>query len=381
MRFEFTTAAQIIFGTGTLKELGPIAASVGKNALLVAGRSTQPIDAVLSASGITAHLFPVMTEPTTDLVRQGIQLAREAHCDMVIGFGGGSSVDTAKAIAAMLTNEGDLLDYLEIVGKGKKLEKHPAPWFAVPTTAGTGAEVTRNAVILSPENHVKVSLRSPLMHPLVALIDPELTYSLPPAVTASTGLDALTQVIEPYVSHKANPMTDSVCREGMVRAARSLRRAYDKPEDAAAREDMAVTSLFGGLALANAGLGAAHGFAGPMGGMYPAPHGTICACVLPAVMEVNVRALKERMPESVALARYDEVAQLLTGKASAKAADAVLWIKELCAYLQVPPLRTLGVTQTDFPLVVQKASAASSMKGNPLKLTPEELTEILEKSF
>ncbi len=210
-------------------------------------------------------------------------------------------------------------------------------------------------------------------------MDPELTYSVPPAVTASTGLDALTQVLEPYVSNQANAMTDGICREGLGRAARSLRRAYEDGHDAEAREDMALASLFGGLALANAKLGAVHGFAGPLGGLFPAPHGTICARLLPHVMAANVRALQARMPDSPALARYDEVAQLLTGESTARAADGVAWIQDLCQALDVAPLSDFGLTEDDFPTVVEKARVASSMKGNPIVLTDEELTEILGK--
>jgi alcohol dehydrogenase class IV len=234
-------------------------------------------------------------------------------------------------------------------------------------------------VLASPQHQLKVSLRSPSMLPRLAVVDPELTYSMPPAVTASTGLDALTQVLEPFVSNQANPMTDGICREGLGRAARSLRRAYEDGRDAEARQDMALVSLFGGLALANAKLGAVHGFAGPLGGLFPAPHGTICARLLSTVMEANVRALQARMPDSPALARYDEVAKLLTGKGAARANDGVAWIQELCQALDVPPLSDFGLTEDDFPTVAEKARKASSMKGNPILLTDEELTEILGK--
>jgi alcohol dehydrogenase class IV len=306
---------------------------------------------------------------------------RLAACDLVISIGGGSVVDTGKAIAALMTNPGDLLDYLEVIGKGKALTQASAPFIAIPTTAGTGAEVTRNAVLASPEHHVKVSLRSPLMLPRLALVDPELTYSLPPELTASTGLDALTQVIEPFVSVRANPMADAFCREGMRRAARSLRRACDDGDDASAREDMSLASLFGGLALANAGLGAVHGFAGVIGGMFDAPHGAICARLLPYVMEVNLRALEERAPEGDALHRYDEIAQILTGKDEASAMDGVTWVRELCEALNIPPLATYGMRQADWPAVVEKSAVASSMKGNPIQLTSDEMEEILGKAL
>jgi len=380
MPFEFATATRIVFGAGTLRQVGPMAAEMGGRALVVTGRTTgraAPLLDALAGQGIDHVTFPVPGEPTVELVRLGAERARQERCDLVIGFGGGSALDTGKAIAALLSNGGDPLDYLEVIGRGQSLTRPSAPYIAIPTTAGTGAEVTRNAVLASPEHRVKVSLRSPLMLPRLALVDPELTYSLPPEVTASTGLDALTQLIEPYVSHRANPMTDVFCREGMCRVARSLRRACEHGHDAAAREDMALASLFGGLALANAGLGAAHGFAGPLGGMFPAPHGAVCARLLPHVMAVNVRALQARRPGSEALRRYDEVAQILTGDPGAIASDGVAWVQDLCDALQVPPLAAYGITPDDFPVLIEKAAVASSMKANPIQLTPGELEEIL----
>jgi alcohol dehydrogenase class IV len=384
MRFEFATATRIIFGPGTLKEVGAIAAKMGSRALVAIGSSPERAQSLLddlTAQGIEPITFIVPGEPTTHLVSEGTQRAREAGCDMIIGIGGGSVIDTGKAIAALLTNGGEPLDYLEVIGQGQPLTQPPAPTIAIPTTAGTGSEVTKNAVLVSPEHNVKVSLRSNLTLPRLAVVDPELTYSVPPALTASTGLDALTQVIEPYVSNKANPLTDAVCREGIRRGARSLRRAYEKGGDTAAREDMAITSLFGGLALANAKLGAVHGFAGPMGGMFHAPHGAICGRLLPHVMAINVQALQERGQGSDALQRYDEVAQLLIGTPKAAAHDGVSWIQALCTALDILPLSTHGVTEDDFPLIIEKASSSSSMKGNPIELTAEEMKEILNRAL
>ena len=290
-------------------------------------------------------------------------------------------VDTGKAIAALLTNAGDPLDYLEVIGRGQPLAQPAAPYLAIPTTAGTGSEVTRNAVLGSPEHQVKVSLRSPFMLPRLALVDPELTYNLPPAITASTGLDALTQVLEPYVSNKPNPLTDAICREGLRRAAGSLRRVYEHGNDHAAREEMALVSLGGGLALANAKLGAVHGFAGPLGGMVPGSHGALCAPLLPHVMAINVQALQERQPESQARRRYDEVAQILTGDPQATASEGVAWVQELVTALHVPGLATYGLKPADFPELIEKASVASSMQGNPLKLTAAEMSEILSRAL
>jgi alcohol dehydrogenase class IV len=300
---------------------------------------------------------------------------------LVIALGGGSAIDAGKALAAMLTNAGDPLDYLEVIGLGRPLQNASAPFIAIPTTTGTGSEVTRNAVLASPEHRVKASLRSASMLPRLAVVDPDLMLELPPAITASTGLDALTQLIEPYVSVKANPMTDLFCTEGIRHAAASLPRVWNNGHDRDARAGMAWASLLGGLALANAGLGAVHGIAAPVGGMFPAPHGAICTAVLPYAMEINVRALSERAPESQARRRYDEVARLLTGNSQATAADGVRWIAGICRQCEIPPLRTYGVSAGDIPALVEKAAKASSMKGNPIPLTPAELSEIIERAI
>ena len=299
----------------------------------------------------------------------------------MIGFGGGSALDAAKAIAAMLANSGELLDYVEIIGRGRAPTKPSVPFIAIPTTAGTGTEVTRNAVLASPEHKVKVSLRSPLMLAKVALVDPELTHDLPPALTASTGLDALTQLIEPFVCSRANPMTDGLCVEGLRRAARSLRVAFNDGQNKAAREDMATASLFGGLALANAGLGAVHGFAGPIGGSFPAPHGAICAALLPHVMNTNIRALRQRAPDGEALRRYDEVARLLAGGVPATADDGVERVRQLVGDLKIPRLGTYGIKPEHIAGLVRKSAQASSMKANPIALATDELAEILRQAL
>ena len=380
MDFEFATATSIIFGAGTLKEVAPRAAEMGTRALIVTGRSTAralPLLDQLRALKLHTIGLAVTGEPTTSLVVEGLLRARNAGCNIAIAIGGGSVIDTGKAIAALLTNGGELFDYLEVIGGGKRLSHPSAPFIAIPTTSGTGAEVTRNAVLFSPEQRVKVSMRSPLMLPRLAVVDPLLSHSLPAAVTATTGLDALTQLIEPYVSAFAHPLTDGICREGIRLAARSLRIAYGDGENAAAREDMSLASLFGGLALANAGLGAAHGFAGPLGGMFSAPHGAICARLLPYVMEANVRALESRAPSSPALSKYDEIARLLTGSASARAREGIRWVSEICAALRIPSLSALGLGENDIASVVAKSRKASSMKGNPIVLMDEELVWIL----
>ena len=379
MKFEFATAARIVFGRGAIADLPKLARELGGRALLVTGRNTERAAAVRSA--LDCEVFSVYGEPTVEIVRRGVQAAHNCGCDLAIGFGGGSAVDAAKAIAALAANSGDVLDYLEVVGHGRTIEQTPLPLVAIPTTAGTGAEVTRNAVIGSPEHGVKASLRSPWMLAKVALIDPELTLDVPPHVTASTGIDTLTQLIEPYVSVRANAMTDLFCIEGLKRAANSLERVCRDGRDMDAREAMAFAALLSGLALANAGLGAVHGFASPLGGMLEAPHGALCAAVLPHATAVNIRALGEREPEGAPLRRYGEIARILTGRSEAGPEDGAVWIAELCEKLAVPNLRHYGLDQGQIPELVEKAAQASSMKANALPLTREELTEIAERAL
>jgi len=383
MRFEFATANRIIFGPGTICEVASLSAEMGNRACVVTGRTIErarPLLEQLDQRGIEYVTFNVIGEPTTTIAKAGVELARQGKSNLVISIGGGSVLDAGKVIAVMLTNSGELEDYLEMVGAGKPLSHSAAPHITIPTTAGTGAEVTHNAVLNVPEHQVKVSMRSPLMLSRLAVVDPVLTHSMPPSLTASTGLDALTQLMEVYVSNKANPLTDGICREGLRRAGRSLRRAYDDGDNQTAREDMALASLFSGLGLANAKLGAVHGFAGPLGGMLSAGHGAICARLLPFVMDVNVRALQSREADSAALARYDKVAQLLTGRAAAQAADGLAWVQNLCAALKVPSLAEFGLKEQDFPTIVAKSQRSSSMKGNPIELTEDELLEILKKA-
>jgi alcohol dehydrogenase class IV len=380
MRFEFATATRIVFGAGSLQEIGAIARSFGCRALLVTGSQPERaarLATLLNQAGVEAFPFAVSKEPEIGTVEDGVRHARANQCDLVISFGGGSVIDAGKAIAAMLTNPGPVLDYLEVVGRNQPLSISPAPFIALPTTAGTGTEVTRNAVLASLAHQVKVSLRSPLMLPRVALVDPRLTLDLPPAITAASGLDALTQLIEPYLSCRANPMTDALCVEGMQRAARSLRRVVEAGHDLEAREDMALASLWSGMALANAGLGAVHGFAGPIGGKFPAPHGAVCAALLPHVTAVNLRALQQRQPDSELLVRFDAVARLLTGRPTAVAEDGVRWLESLVSDLQIPGLGSYGITPVHADELVQKATASSSMKGNPLPLTADELKQAL----
>ena len=379
MRFEFASAGRIIFGEGTAATLPELARSLGTRPLVVTGASTERAAAIVTA--LSAMTFAVPGEPTVELVREGTRRALEAGCDVVLSIGGGSAIDAGKAIAAVATNGGEPLDFLEGVGRGRAVSVLPLPFIAVPTTAGTGSEVTRNAVLGSTEQGVKASMRSPSMLPRIALVDPELTYGLPRDVTVSTGLDALTQLIEPYVSSRANPLVDPYCLDGIRRIAYALRRAWIDGADTGARRDMSLASLFGGLALANAGLGVVHGFASPLGGRWKAPHGALCAAVLPHGMAGNIAALRARSPGHPALERYTAIACLLTGKDEAKAEKGVDWVRSLCVDLGVPSLRQWGISETDLPNIVEKAARASSMQANPLPLSGEELLAVVSAAW
>ena len=382
--FQFATATQIVFGAGALEQLAALAKGFGRRAYVVlggSGRLRARIEDLLEAAGVSAQVGHVGAEPTVEGVLALVHAARTAGSDWILGVGGGSVIDAAKALAALLANPGDPLDFLEVVGRGRALGAASLPFIAVPTTAGTGAEVTKNAVLAASEQRVKVSLRSDSMLPRVALVDPDLTLGMPPALTASTGLDALTQCLEPFVSCKSNPLTDALSRQGLERAARALRRAFHDGKDREARSDMALVSLFGGLSLANAKLGAVHGFAGPIGGRFPAPHGAVCARLLPLVVERNILALGARAPEHPSLARYHDIARIFTGQAHAHALDAVGWLHELVSELAIPRLAAYGMTTADVPELVTRAQASSSMQGNPIPLTPEELSQMLEAAL
>ena len=376
MSFEFATATRIMVGAGRAAELPGVLSGLGSRVLVCTGANPARHAGLLAGLGLPAAVFPVGTEPTVELARAGVAAAREHGADVVAAIGGGSVIDTGKAVAMLLGNGGDPLDYLEVVGSGRTISRPAVPCAAVPTTAGTGAEVTANAVLASPAHRVKVSLRSRLMIPRVALVDPQLTASCPPPVTAASGLDALTQRLEPFVSVQANPLTDGLAREGLRRAAAGLRAAYADGSDLDARADMALCSLLGGIALANAKLGAVHGLAGVIGGTADVPHGLACAALLAPVIEANIRALRSQ-PDHPALARYTETARLLTGKPAASIEAGIAWIRETMTLLAVPGLAVFGIRPEHADDLAGKASRSSSMQGNPVALSHADLRAIL----
>ncbi len=386
MNFEFATSARIIFGIGTVRGLPGLARQWGERLLVALGAQTAQTEAVLEnlvSAGLQVDVLRVKHEPSVSLIEGSLERARSAQ--VFIGLGGGSALDTAKALAALAANSGQVGDYLELVGKGQPLDQPSRPCIAVPTTAGTGAEVTRNAVLSVPGQRIKVSLRSAGMLPRLAIVDPELTYGMPPEVTAAAGLDALTQLIEPFLSRFANPLVDGFCREGIRQVVRSIRPAYHL-DDEQAREGMSLAALLGGLALANARLGAVHGLAGVLGGWLdsdanPAPHGALCAALLPHVLQSNYHAVKERQPQNPAMDRMAELAGLLTGLAGAPVEAGLNWIDNLVAEMRVPSLAQYGLLRADFKDVAARAQRSSSMQGNPLPLADDELFSILEKAL
>ena len=381
MRFEFLTANHVIFGAGTLKEAGKVAKEWGRKALVITGANparAEGLLAILHESHISTHELSVSGEPTVELVVKGVKQAREWGADMVIGIGGGSAIDTAKAIAGLIPNEHPVSAYLEIVGKGLPLELPALPWIAIPTTAGTGAEVTKNAVLSVPSHKLKVSLRSVHLLAPVVLIDPELALGMPSAITAATGMDALSQLIEPYVSLRANPMTDALCGAGIVKVVGALPSACENSNSLEARTDLALGALWSGMALTNAGLGAVHGFASPLGGLLGAPHGVLCGAMLAPVTRGNIAALRER---GLDCSRYVQVARWLTGNSAALAEDGADFLSGLATRLGIPGLASLGLTEELIPDVVEKSLQASSMKANPVALRPDELAAVLRAAL
>jgi len=375
--FDFGTAGRIIAGAGRVAELASLLSELGRRALVCTGANPGRHEELLAGLGMPIAVFPVSGEPTIATARAATELARDHGADVVTAIGGGSVIDIGKSVAMLLSNGGDPLDYLEVIGAGRKITQQAAPCVAVPTTAGTGAEVTANAVLTSPADGVKVSLRSSTMIPKLALVDPELTVSCPPTVTAASGLDALTQCLEPFVSRQANALTDVLSVEGLRRAASGLRAAYVDGQDIKARTDMAMCSLLGGIALANAKLGAVHGLAGVIGGTADVPHGVACAALLVPVIEANVRVLTASQPNHPALARYAQAAGLLTGATNASIDDGVPWISETLALLEIPGLGALGITPGHADEIAAKATKSSSMQGNPANLSVNDLRAVM----
>jgi alcohol dehydrogenase class IV len=384
MILDFSTSNRIIFYPGSIKGITDLLLEFGNKVLIISGSKSNRIaylEKYLDPNKISFQKYYTSGEPTITSVKEGISKARDLKIDALIAIGGGSVIDTGKAISAMLTNSGELEDYLEVVGEGKSILNKAKPLIAIPTTAGTGSEVTRNAVIKVQSKKVKVSLRGRKIIPEIALIDPELTLDTPPEITASTGMDALSQVIEPYISKKENSFVDLFCEDAIRRASDYLFKAYKTGNDLSARENMCWVSLFGGIALANAGLGAVHGFAGVIGGAHDIPHGVICARLLPYVFETNFKALSKRQPSNPILKKFKKIARFLIQSDNGDVIDCVNWLEKLSDEMKIPHLGELGVNIKEFPEIIEKAQLSSSMKGNSIDLNTQELVRVLEKSY
>lgn len=382
MKFDFESPAKIIFGPGKISELSNIIKPLSDEIIIITGKSDryQFVFDDLKNNGINYSIYRVENEPLIEDVDKAVKIAKQNQSTLVLGLGGGSVIDVAKAVSIMLLNPGEVLDYLEVIGKGQILTEPSIPCIAVPTTSGTGAEVTKNSVLKSVEHKRKVSMRSSMMIPELVIIDPNLTLTVPKNITVYTGMDALTQVIEPFISSMSNPFVDVLCAEAIKKAVPALKKLNSDLSNIDARTDMSYVSLTGGLALANAKLGAVHGFAGPMGGMFDIPHGLICAILLPKTLKINLMAIKSR-GNSDQLQKYDSLAKHLLNDQNAKAEDAIKCIEELNTELEIPGLGEFGITENDIKEIVIQSKDSSSMKGNSLKLNEEELTTILKLSM
>lgn len=383
--FEFSTASRILFGPGKLNELEAIVRELGQRVLLVVGARSAEQSGLLAR---LQQLLPVRAlarcarEPQIDDVDSAVAAARDVGCDVVVAVGGGSVLDCGKAAAGMLTNEGSLADYLEGIGTGRVIEQRPLPMIAVPTTAGTGSEVTKNAVLSGPG--YKKSIRHRWLIPDVALVDPELTLGAPQQVTAACGMDALTQLIEAHLSTGASPLTDGMALRGIEAIGRGLVTCCDGPDNPRAREDVALGSLLGGICLANAGLGAVHGLASPIGALSPAGHGAVCAALLEPVTRTNLRVARGTPAEQRVEARVAAVGEALAGRRCASASDAVTLaldsLAELRQRLRIPTLGALGVPRAALAQIIAGARG-SSMRYNPVTLPDAALEEALSAAW
>ncbi|MBN1939591.1 MAG: iron-containing alcohol dehydrogenase [Candidatus Aminicenantes bacterium] len=392
MNFEWMTPGRIIFGRGSIGRAGRLAVEFGRRILLVRdgglAADSGPVEAVyaaLAGERLEVEEAVVRGEPAVEAVDELVARVRSFEPEAVCGLGGGSAIDAAKAVSALLVNGGEVLDYLEVIGRGRPFSMPGIPVLAIPTTAGTGAEATRNAVLTSRAYKVKASLRGAGLMPRLALVDPALTDSLPPAITASTGLDALTQCLESYLCLKANPATDALALEGMKRASRSLLPAFRGGDVAEARDDMALAALLSGLCLTNAGLGAVHGLAAALGGLFPVPHGAACGLLLPHVLSANIRALAAQStshPVLVKCRRLDDIlvpeCEGLEGVKTVLCIDRLL---EMTAKMGIPRLSSYGIKDSDLPALAAAAARTGSIKGNPVVLPEPVLVDILRAAL
>lgn len=377
--FNILTPGNIRFGRGQARSAAPWLAQYDAPVLLVHGATKNRAQFLLNeltALHLQVSTFAIANEPMLDDIERGVRLARERGVGAVVSLGGGAVIDAGKAIAALVPASGPAIDYLEVVGTGRILEASPLPFVAIPTTSGTGAEVTKNAVINVPQQQRKVSLRDDRMLPQLAIVDPALTDNAPRAVTLGSGLDALTQVIEPWLCTRATPFTDALCREAIPRGIAALKTLMEK-ECADSRDELAWVSLCGGLALANAGLGVVHGLAGPLGGLSDASHGALCGCLLPFGLELN----ESQVTNPALRQRFLDVRQWIAAGLGVSPDDAWQSLREWSQRSGLGNLRDLGVPREALEPAALAASSSSSMKANPVTLESEQLLEMLEAAW
>jgi len=381
---EFYAPGKIIFGSESLNQIGIEAKRLGDKALVVLGRIAMRKSGVLDR---LIHLLKeneleytiyenIPSDPTVETVDNGTSLARKENCNLVIALGGGSVLDTGKAISAMLTNEGSVADYQEIEGKGKKVQHKTLSFIAIPTTSGTGSEATINAVITNTKLGLKKSIRDPWLIPEVALVDPELTLSLPPHITAICGGDALTQCIEAYLGKKSQEITDALALYAIELIGKSLVRAVKEGKNLEARKDMAMAALLSGLCLSNSGLGAAHALSHPLGIYYKIPHGLSCAVLLPYVMEYNLPVVPKKLAK-IAQSLGEDISLLSETKAAQRAVEK---IKEMFSQAGIKEnLSEWGIKEEDFSQLAKEAKGGS-LNNNPRETSEADLIELLYKT-
>lgn len=374
--FSFETPTEIWFGRGEARNAAPKIHGFGCSVLLVTGANkerAQWLRTDLGDLNCRVTEFVVACEPNIQVIQDGVAIAKSQSIDVVVAVGGGSAIDAGKAIAALAVTQSDLMDHLEVVGQGLPLNTAPLPYVTIPTTAGTGAEVTKNAVIDVPDQRRKVSLRDKLMFANLAIIDPSLTDLTPKHVTLACGLDAITQVIEPYLCKRHNPFTDALTLSAIETGIKALMRLMDV-ETPAARDQLCWTSLCGGIALANSGLGAVHGLAGPLGGLSGATHGNICGALLPSSLWMH----KVLLNEGDTLLRLRRVEGIFSTVLNCETDIAFEAFSKWSRANGQKGLDELGVTAENIIQAATYALTSSSMKANPIALSIEQLDQMME---
>ncbi|MFB3882172.1 MAG: iron-containing alcohol dehydrogenase family protein [Armatimonadota bacterium] len=371
---EFRLPAVIHFGWGALEKLRTEAPQHGRRALLVTGRSAMKrtgiadrVASLLAAGDVDVIGFSdVESDPSSATIDRATDLAREERCDLVIGLGGGSPMDTARAVAGMVGLEGSVLDYV----RGKAIDRPGLPLVNIATTSGTASEITQVAVVLDEERHIKIGMRSPFWFARVAITDPELTLSMPPRVTAGTGLDALTHAAESYMSTGATPPAEALALHAVALVGQHLRAAVADGSNRAAREGMAMASMIAGMAFANTGLGLAHGIAHPVGARYRVPHGECCGRLLPHVMRHNAAAVPERVAA---------IGQALTGRQVTDPEQAAAAVESLLRDVGVSPgLADVGMPESEIQDVAKDTMLVGAIRTNPRPVTVADALSVLE---